>query len=166
MALPKNFTEIDTNGSGMSDSSVSRASIDTIIASATTNVSSVLAEYITDGPIIIRTALRSLVARDIRSPVRCVWKIRERQRLQVREEVVPHVVLDVARRADENAPHQEPEHAADEADGEQQRAVAEELRARDAARQVVDGVAQHHRRHERDAVVTTTQPRPSRNSRR
>ena len=27
-----------------------------------------------DGPIIMRTALRSLVARDIRSPVRCAWK--------------------------------------------------------------------------------------------
>ena len=53
-----------------------------------------------DGPIIIRTAFRSLVARDIRSPVRCAWKYAERQRLQVREEVVPHVVLDVARTPD------------------------------------------------------------------
>jgi hypothetical protein len=33
----------------------------------------VLAEYITAGPIIIRTALRSFVARDIRSPVRRAW---------------------------------------------------------------------------------------------
>ena len=30
-----------------------------------------VAEYITAGPIIMRTAFRSLVARDIRSPVRC-----------------------------------------------------------------------------------------------
>jgi len=36
----------------------------------TMNVSAVVAEYITAGPIIMRTALRSLVARDIRSPVR------------------------------------------------------------------------------------------------
>ena len=36
--------------------------------------SAVLAEYMTAGPIIIRTAFRSLVARDIRSPVRCAWK--------------------------------------------------------------------------------------------
>ncbi len=36
----------------------------------TTNVSAVVAEYITAGPIIIRTAFRSFVARDIRSPVR------------------------------------------------------------------------------------------------
>ena len=54
----------------MSDTSVSRASIDSISASATMNTSSVLAEYMIDGPIIIRTALRSFVARDIRSPVR------------------------------------------------------------------------------------------------
>ncbi len=74
MALPKYFTEIDTNGSGISDSSVSRASIEIIRVSATTSVSSVLVEYMIAGPIIIRTALRSLVARDIRSPVRWVWK--------------------------------------------------------------------------------------------
>src|SRR5688572_31550618 len=52
--LPKYFTEKEANGSGISDSSVSRASIDTIISNATTNVSSVLAEYITEGPIIMR----------------------------------------------------------------------------------------------------------------
>ena len=68
--LPKYLTEIDTNGSGTSETSVSHRSIDHIMPSATTNVSSVLAEYMTEGPIIIRTALRSLVARDIRSPVR------------------------------------------------------------------------------------------------
>ncbi len=41
---------------------------------ATTNVNPVVAEYMTAGPIIMRTALRSLVARDIRSPVRWRWK--------------------------------------------------------------------------------------------
>ena len=58
----------------MSESSVSRASIASISASATTKVRSVLAEYMIDGPIIMRTAFRSLVARDIRSPVRLAWK--------------------------------------------------------------------------------------------
>ena len=53
----------------------------------------------------MRTALRSLVARDIRSPVRCAWKYAERQPLQMREEVVPHVVFDVARGADEDPAH-------------------------------------------------------------
>ena len=53
--------------------SVSRASIDSMRMMATTKVRMVLAEYITDGPTIIRTALRSLVARDIRSPVRVAW---------------------------------------------------------------------------------------------
>ena len=72
--MPNSLTEIETNGSGISDHSASRGSIETITESATTNVSSVLAEYMIDGPIIIRTALRSLVARDIRSPVRCAWK--------------------------------------------------------------------------------------------
>jgi hypothetical protein len=57
----------------------------------------------------MRTALRSLVARDIRSPVRRALEVPERQPLQVREEVVAQVVLDVARRADHDAPHQEAE---------------------------------------------------------
>jgi hypothetical protein len=48
--------------------------IDTISAMPTTNIRPVVAEYITAGPIIMRTALRSLVARDIRSPVRWRWK--------------------------------------------------------------------------------------------
>ena len=74
IALPKYFTETDTNGNGMSEYSVSLGSMANIIASATTNVRMVFAEYITDGPIIMRTAFRSLVARDIRSPVRWVWK--------------------------------------------------------------------------------------------
>src|SRR3954465_9989647 len=74
MALPKYFTEIDTNGSGISDQSDNRASIDTITDSATTKVNIVFAEYMIEGPIIMRTALRSLVARDIKSPVRCAWK--------------------------------------------------------------------------------------------
>ena len=74
MALPKYFTEIETNGNGISATSVRRASIEIISVSATASVRSVLTEYMTAGPIIIRTALRSLVARDIRSPVRCVWK--------------------------------------------------------------------------------------------
>ena len=96
----------------------------------------------TAGPIIMRTAFRSLVARDIRSPVRCAWKYDERQRLQVREEVVPHVVLDVARGADEDAAHQEPEDAADQADAEQQRRRSATSFARvTPARQVVDRVA-------------------------
>src|SRR5215208_1555263 len=74
MVLPKYLTEIDTNGSGISDHSVRRASIDSITDSATTKVSMVLAAYMIDGPIIMRTAFRSLVARDIRSPVRLAWK--------------------------------------------------------------------------------------------
>jgi hypothetical protein len=53
---------------------VSRASIENISVNDATNPMIVFAEYITEGPIIIRTALRSLVARDMRSPVRCVWK--------------------------------------------------------------------------------------------
>ena len=73
MALPKYFTLTDTSGSGMSAISVRRASIDDIRMIATANTRMVLAEYITAGPIIMRTALRSLVARDIRSPVRRAW---------------------------------------------------------------------------------------------
>src|SRR5439155_17761971 len=70
----KYHTEIETSGSGISDQAVKRASIAIITARPATKVSSVFDEYMIDGPIIIRTALRSLVARDIRSPVRCDWK--------------------------------------------------------------------------------------------
>ena len=113
MAVPNSFTEIETNGSGISDQSASRGSIEIIIDSATTNVSSVFAEYMIDGPIIMRTALRSLVARDIRVAGAVRLEIAERQRLQVREEVVPHVVLDVAGGADQDPAGQELKHAAD-----------------------------------------------------
>ncbi len=73
IALPKYQTVTDTSGSGSSAISVSSASIDSINRIATTKTRTVLAEYITAGPIIMRTALRSLVARDIRSPVRRTW---------------------------------------------------------------------------------------------
>ena len=46
----------------------------TISMIATTKMRIVLVEYMIAGPIIMRTAFRSLVARDIRSPVRLRWK--------------------------------------------------------------------------------------------
>ena len=73
MAVPKTLTETDTNGSGSSATIVNHGSIETIRMMATTNTSVVWVAYITDGPAIMRTALRSLVARDIRSPVRRSW---------------------------------------------------------------------------------------------
>ena len=54
----------------MSATAVSQGSIDSIIAIATKKVMAVVDVYITAGPIICRTDPRSLVARDIRSPVR------------------------------------------------------------------------------------------------
>ena len=121
MALPKYLTDSDTNGSGIRDSSVSRASIEIISASAAANPRIVFAEYMTAGPIIMRTAFRSLVARDIRSPVRCAWKYADRKPLQVGEEVVADVVLDVAGGADQDAAHEKAEDPADQAYREQQR---------------------------------------------
>ena len=85
--------------------SVSRTSSENISDRLTTAVMSVFARYITAGPTIMRTALRSLVARDIRSPVRFCLKERQRQPLEMREEVVAQVVLEAARRADDDAPH-------------------------------------------------------------
>ncbi len=58
----------------MSDSSVSRRLSDSITQMTAMNVSTVFDMYMIAGPIIMRTALRSLVARDIRSPVRLRWK--------------------------------------------------------------------------------------------
>ncbi len=74
MALPKNLTDTETNGRGINENRVSRGSMEIISARATTNPSSVFAEYITAGPTIWRTAFKSFVARDIRSPVRRAWK--------------------------------------------------------------------------------------------
>jgi hypothetical protein len=59
-----------TSGSGSSAMIVSFASIEIIRTIATVNTRIVLDEYMTAGPTIIRTAFRSLVARDMRSPVR------------------------------------------------------------------------------------------------
>jgi hypothetical protein len=73
MAPPKQVTAIDTNGSGISDSSVRPGLIDSIIASAAVKSAPVDVAYRMPGPIIMRTAPRSLVARDIKSPVRCAW---------------------------------------------------------------------------------------------
>ncbi len=151
MALPKYFTDIDTNGSGISDKSVSRASIDIISASATTNPSSVFAEYMTAGPTIMPHGVQVVGGprHQVAGPVRL--EIGERQPLEMREEVVAHVVLDVPRRADENPAHQEAEDAADQADAEQGRAVQRQLRAGHPRGQVVDGVLQHPGRGQRDA---------------
>ena len=63
-----------TAGSGISAMSVSRQSIASMTETAITKPSAVLAKYMTAGPTIMRTALRSLVARDMRSPVRLAWK--------------------------------------------------------------------------------------------
>ena len=79
-----------------------------------------LAAYMMAGPTVMRTAFRSLVARDIRSPVRRDWKYDSGSSCRLREEVVPEVVLDVARHADEDAAHQEAEDAAEHGDAQQQ----------------------------------------------
>ena len=131
IALPKYFTEIDTNGSGISDSSVSRASIDTITRDRhdehqdrVRRVHDRRADHHADGVQVVGRARHQVAG-----PVRL--EVRERQPLQMREEVVAHVVLDVARGADQDAARQKQKHAADEADGEQEDAVPEQLGARD-----------------------------------
>ena len=70
MALPKPFTATDTRGSGSKTNRVNQGEIDSIKTTATTNTMAVVTEYMIDGPTIMRTALKSLVARDIKSPVR------------------------------------------------------------------------------------------------
>jgi hypothetical protein len=73
IALPKYLTLIVTSGSGSSAMRVNRPSIELMRMIATTKTRTVLDVYITAGPIIMRTAFRSFVARDIRSPVRRAW---------------------------------------------------------------------------------------------
>ena len=108
-----------TSGSGSSAMSVSRQSIDSIRTIATTNdedrvgrVHHRRADHHADGVQVVGGA-RHQVAGPV--PV----EIPERQPLQAGEEGVADVVLDVARRADQDPPHQEPEDAAHDGDAEQ-----------------------------------------------
>ena len=146
MALPKYFTLIDTSGSGSSAISVSRASIDSIRTIATTNtrigvgrIHDRRADHHADGVQVVGRA-RHQVAGAARLVVA------ERHLLQPREEVVPDVVLDVARRADDDPAHQEAEDGAHARDAEEQRGVDRELLPRHAAGQIVDRELQHPRR--------------------
>ena len=61
-----------TSGAGRMASTVSRQSDDAMMAMARRKVRLVSVQYITPGPSIMRTALRSLVARAMISPVR--WR--------------------------------------------------------------------------------------------
>ena len=96
MRSPKNHTAKDTSGSGRSESRVRRGLIATMKPTASTATTSVLTMYMIPGPTIMRTAARSLVARDMISPVRVALEVPRRRRLEVAEEVVAHVELDVA----------------------------------------------------------------------
>jgi hypothetical protein len=79
-------------------------------------------------------------------------EIGERQLLELREEVVTHVVFDVARRADENTPHEKPEVRADDADREEQTAVFQQLAPGHGTREIVNRVLQHAGRGNRDRL--------------
>src|SRR5262249_59969227 len=79
-------------------------------------------------------------------------EIAERQLLEMREEVVAHVVFDIPRGADEDPAHQEAEHAADEADCQKSEPILDELGSGNAAGQVIDRVSENQWRDERDAL--------------
>ena len=67
---PKTLTSQETRGSGASARSVSRQSSSSIRLTVVTIATAVLAEYMMPGPTRFRTAFRSFVSFDIRSPVR------------------------------------------------------------------------------------------------
>ena len=73
MADPNILTTTDTHGRASRAIPVSLGLNDSIMATATMNRTTVVVAYMTAGPIIMRTALRSFVARDMRSPVRLRW---------------------------------------------------------------------------------------------
>jgi hypothetical protein len=73
MRSPKYHTENETSGSGISVIRVRRGLIAIMNAIAATATAQVLKRYRMPGPSIMRTAARSLVARDMISPVRWVW---------------------------------------------------------------------------------------------
>jgi hypothetical protein len=68
--VPNILTVIETIGSGSRTISVRRTSSENMSERLTIAVMIVLVRYMTAGPTIMRTELRSFVARDIRSPVR------------------------------------------------------------------------------------------------
>ena len=70
MVLPKNHTATATIGAGSNTQSVSEGDSVTMTRMAIIMVTMVVALYIIPGPSTMRTELRSLVARDINSPVR------------------------------------------------------------------------------------------------
>ena len=74
----------------------------------------------------------------------------ERHLLQPREERVADVVLDVARGADEDVPHQVAEHRADAGDAEQHARVEGELAPGHAGGQIIDGELEDPRREQLD----------------
>ena len=86
----------------------------------------------TAGPIIIRTAFRSLVARDIRSPVRCAWKYASGSSWRCAKKSLRRSYSMSRDDADEDAPHQEAERRAHRGDGRAAARVEDELPARDA----------------------------------
>ena len=129
----------------MSESSVSRRLIDSISTITATNVSTVFAMYITAGPIIMRTALRSLVARDIRSPVRLRWKYagsnccrRAKKSLRRSNSMSREAPIMIRRCRKRNTP---PTAARPSSAGR----VEPHLGLRDAAVQIVDGAFQDPR---------------------
>ena len=70
MVLPKNHTATATIGAGNKTHRVSEGESMTMMRMAMIMVTNVVALYMMPGPSTMRTALRSLVARDISSPVR------------------------------------------------------------------------------------------------
>ncbi len=69
--------------------------------------------------------------------------VAERQPLQMREEVVAEVVFELTRGANQQAPGQIAEHAADDGGGERGRAIEQQLARGDAGGEVVDRVLQN-----------------------
>ena len=72
--------------------------------------------------------------------------------LQRREEIVAKVVLEIARGADDDAAHQEPEEAAHHRQHEQRNGVLTDLAERQRALEVVDGVLEKPRPRQREHV--------------
>src|SRR4029077_13079826 len=74
-------------------------------------------------------------------------EVGERHPLEMREEIVPQVVLEPARRADDDPPHLKTEVTGDAGNQQKQTGRASQLRACHARGQVVDGELQHARHH-------------------
>ena len=131
-----------TSGSGRNASNVRRQSNCNITGKIRATAKIVLLAYIKAPPTIIRTAARSLMARDIEIAGASALVKLQRQFLQVRVKIVGQVVLKTACDVWYYASLKEEKNSGDCCDSDECTAIPQQLRSRDTYCQIVNRIAQ------------------------